>query len=473
VQAWTIVPPVPFIGNSSDEPVIPAWMILDDTTLGAWAATNGSTTVVTGGPGPNSAGATASIPYGSACRAGPRWVRHQPCAVRFGFVSHASEVAMPTLGKITVENPDEIRNTGAYDTGALIRVQTSSTETGTFADVSGTGSTPTIPVVAATRSYTFYDPNGIVSSWYRTRYENAGATRLSDWTPAFQVGDETAGLLCSLYDVQQELGGTQSANDNESILEKIRQVSTAIEGYIGQWLAPRPTNPASTTTLLFDVPYDNRLVRRYHKSLLLDRGSRLTGIRTLTASASPPSSQPDSGGSYTAATVADLILRPFPSADGPARRLDLQQLPDGADGPLLPGHGTPCSHGLLRLGRGAGRHPGRRHPGRHAPVHRQGRRRDRGGGRAERDRDPAARHVGRGPADARAVPDHGRRLMDLAAIATAIATTIGTVTVGSDTATATEQLPNAVGRIALLVYPPVGDLEIGVSRCGTTTTTSR
>lgn len=54
--------------------------------------------------------------------------------------------------------------------------------------------------------------------------------------------------------------------------------------------------------------------------------------------------------------------------------------------------------------------------------------------------------------------------MNLQAIATAIAVTIGTVTANGETATATADLPNQVGRLALLVYPPTGTLEIGVSR---------
>jgi hypothetical protein len=229
---------------------------------------------------------------------------------------------MPNVLTITTENPDQILNAGLYGAGALIRVQTATTETGTFGDVTGTGSTPTIPVVTATRSYTGYDPAGIVSSWYRTRYENAGATRLSDWTPAFQVGDETSGLLCSLYDVQQELGGTTTANDNELILEKIRQVSVAIEGFVGQWLAPRPTDPASSMTLLFDVPW---MPYTYfaRRSLLLDRGARLTGIRSFSAVGTAATDQPDTGGTYTAATLTDILMRPWPSADGPATRIEL------------------------------------------------------------------------------------------------------------------------------------------------------
>ena len=49
--------------------------------------------------------------------------------------------------------------------------------------------------------------------------------------------------------------------------------------------------------------------------------------------------------------------------------------------------------------------------------------------------------------------------MDFRTIATGLATTIGTLTVGSESATATASLPNNVGKLALLVYPPEGDLS--------------
>lgn len=239
--------------------------------------------------------------------------------------------------RITVEDPDDIRNAGMYDTGALIRLQTSATEAGAFADVIGTGSTPTIAVVAATTLYLGKDPNGIVSSWYRTRYENAGGTRLSDWTPAFQVGDETAGLLCSLEDVKQRLWGTATTNVNqdEVLLDIIREVSADIESYVGAWLAPRPTNPASTKTLLFDVECDYTT-----RELVLSSEQRLVGIRTLTSMGVATTSQPESGGSYTAATVADVLLRPRPTADGPATRLVFNYPFTGPIGYFWPGYNT-------------------------------------------------------------------------------------------------------------------------------------
>lgn len=49
--------------------------------------------------------------------------------------------------------------------------------------------------------------------------------------------------------------------------------------------------------------------------------------------------------------------------------------------------------------------------------------------------------------------------MDFRTIATGLATVIGTLTVGDDTATATARLPDSIGRLALLVYPPETDLS--------------
>lgn len=201
---------------------------------------------------------------------------------------------MPNILQITVESAAELLNAGAFDTGALIQIQTATSEAGAFADLTGTGSTPTIALVSGTRIYTGFDPSGASSAWYKTRYKNSGGTRLSDWSAAFQVGDETAGLLCSLYDVLQELGQA-SGNDDETIIEKIRQVSRQIEHYCGRWFAPRPLS--GTATYRFHTEAGNVLhVPR--------------GIRSITTLGYATEDQPDSGGTYTLATSTDYYIDP-------------------------------------------------------------------------------------------------------------------------------------------------------------------
>ncbi len=50
--------------------------------------------------------------------------------------------------------------------------------------------------------------------------------------------------------------------------------------------------------------------------------------------------------------------------------------------------------------------------------------------------------------------------MNIKTIADAVATTVGTVTANGETATATASLPNQVAKLALLVYPPSGNLAL-------------
>jgi hypothetical protein len=215
---------------------------------------------------------------------------------------------------ITVENPTALRDTDLYGTGALIRTQSSATEAGAYTDI--TGSDTTVLLVDDQRAYTVNDPLGAASTWYRTRFENAGATRVSDWSPVFQTGDETGGLLCSLFDVKQDLGiASTDTSEDETILEKIRQVSAAIEGFTGRWFVPRPTDPASTT------------IYRVHSRA----GYRLElpkGIRSITTLGVAINDQPASGGTYTTLSASSYYLDPPEmerDANWPATRVCLSR----------------------------------------------------------------------------------------------------------------------------------------------------
>ena len=204
---------------------------------------------------------------------------------------------MPNQITILVEDPDAILNAGMYGAAAEVQLQTSATEGGVYADVSGTGSTPTTIVLTGVRSYSGYDPSGTSSSWYRTRFTTAdGTTRVSDWSDPFQVAPEGSGLICALWDVKQELGEETITTNDELITEKIRQVTAVINGYTGRLFT---RNPASgTTTFLFDVPYSTSVLRVPK------------GIAAATALEVASESQPESGGTYTTVTAGEWFLRP-------------------------------------------------------------------------------------------------------------------------------------------------------------------
>lgn len=205
---------------------------------------------------------------------------------------------MSNIIHIDVAAPDEILNAGAFAAGAVIRLQTSATETGAYADVSGTGSTPTIAVVTLTNSYTGYDPNGSSSSWYRTRYENSAATRLSDWSAVFQAGGEEAGWLCSLYDAERRLvqsGSTLNDDERALVMGYIPEVSDYIRQVTGRRLSPDPLSGTKTY----------RVHTKAGRVLWLPRG-----IRSITTLGVASTGQPSSGGTYTTATAADYYIDP-------------------------------------------------------------------------------------------------------------------------------------------------------------------
>jgi hypothetical protein len=127
--------------------------------------------------------------------------------------------------KITVDNPAEVLNTGAYGAGAVLRVQSAAAEAGPFTDVSGSGSTPTIPIVLGDTVYTGYDPNGTTDAWYRTRYENAGATRASDWSDAFQLGRQT---YADLDDLKEHIEPPDDSKDN-LLLDLLKEATDALD----------------------------------------------------------------------------------------------------------------------------------------------------------------------------------------------------------------------------------------------------
>lgn len=166
--------------------------------------------------------------------------------------------------------------------------------------------------MAGTRSYTIYDLVGAVDSWYRLRYTKFDGTSPSAYSTAFQSGDESGGFICSVYDVEQRLGGTASANDRETIIEFIRAVTVGIEGYCGRWFVPRPLSGTATY----------RVHTAYGRVIRLPKG-----IRSVTTLGLATIDQPATGGTYTTATATDYYLDPPEmerDAGWPATRLCLR-----------------------------------------------------------------------------------------------------------------------------------------------------
>jgi hypothetical protein len=242
---------------------------------------------------------------------------------------------------MTCENPEELL--AGFGAGARIRIQSGSASAGPFSDVAF------VTLVAATRAYTYEHLAGTSSTWYQTRFEDSTGANANDYLTPFQVGDEQAGYLCSLYDVKQRLGiAPTDLTSDEDIAEFIGQVSAEIAGYTGRWFARVPSS--GTTTFLFDV--DVREGWYFRSFWLAGRTLRIpVGIAQATTLELATTSQPDSGGSYSSIATSDWFIHP-PTAQRdfgwPATKLILSDRPTGGGlAQFYPGYNTVRLTGAL------------------------------------------------------------------------------------------------------------------------------
>ncbi len=151
---------------------------------------------------------------------------------------------MPNILTIPVANPDQLLNAGAYGAGAVIQVQSAALEAGPFTDDG------TVPIVTAVTSYTYYDTDGTSPTWYRTRYENAAGTTISDWSLAFQPDQPTALVAYAVPgSVKRRMSSSDSYSaDDEAVLETLCK---GINGWI-ELIVGRALGPIASATYTFD-----------------------------------------------------------------------------------------------------------------------------------------------------------------------------------------------------------------------------
>lgn len=218
---------------------------------------------------------------------------------------------MANVLTLTAENPNQLLNAGAYGAGAVIRLQAASAQGGPFADVSGVGSTPTVPLLADTRAYTAYDPSGASSTWYRMRYEDALVAKPSEWSDPFQIG--TTGYA-DLVDVKQRFEKTDTDRYDEDFAEMIRQATDYIRGECNREFLPQ------TGVFLFD----GRDARAGGRCLRIPQG--IVSITTLEVADATL-------GSFSTISSPNFLLRPLPqdrSPGWPATELWMSDVASGA-----------------------------------------------------------------------------------------------------------------------------------------------
>lgn len=121
---------------------------------------------------------------------------------------------------LTLKAPDDVLT--GYGAGAVMRIQSSATEAGTFANLAAT---PTEPVVAAVYRYEHWDAAGDWTTWYRWRLENAAGTETGDWSAPFQgleaaKAAQNAGSYASIDDFLLEVGQIPSDSRRLAAIER-------------------------------------------------------------------------------------------------------------------------------------------------------------------------------------------------------------------------------------------------------------
>ncbi|MDP9145915.1 MAG: hypothetical protein M3N43_14700 [Actinomycetota bacterium] len=207
---------------------------------------------------------------------------------------------MPNILTLSVPNPDQILNVGAYGAGAVIQVQSGALEAGPFADDG------TVAIVSGTTSYTYFDSDGVTATWYRTRYENAAGAVVSDWSATFQP-DQSSALAnyVTLADLKARLGAGITAASDAVLTQICNETNQWIESYTGRVMGPVPS-----AVYLFDgsdAPNSQTLdVYRY--------GVRAVSLLELAS---------QTGGSYSTMAATEYFLRPTPTSQYPATRIYL------------------------------------------------------------------------------------------------------------------------------------------------------
>jgi hypothetical protein len=146
---------------------------------------------------------------------------------------------MPILHP-SIDNPDELLAWPGPE-GPVNRIQIERSDTGGGAGYANIGS---VTIQAATRAYTFYDPNGDNADWYRWYVSNAGNTFPSSanrlYSEEQQPGETTptaTGAYATPVNVKTRLG-IDDTDDDELLGRVCDQVNQWIETKTGRILAP-------------------------------------------------------------------------------------------------------------------------------------------------------------------------------------------------------------------------------------------
>jgi hypothetical protein len=129
---------------------------------------------------------------------------------------------------VYLDAPSALLAADAFGAGALVRAERAAGEAGPYAEIA------TAAIVADQHRYTFWDPDGSETSWYRWRVSNAGNTVQSAYSDPLQGDDLADPSVSGRYaTVDDVLGTYKQAITDEKTLNRIDQaLETATQNII-------------------------------------------------------------------------------------------------------------------------------------------------------------------------------------------------------------------------------------------------
>lgn len=252
---------------------------------------------------------------------------------------------------LTLKAPDDALT--GYSAGAIMRIQSSTTETGTFADLAAT---PTETIVAGTYRYEHWDAAGDWSTWYRWRIENSGGTETGDWSDPFQgleaaKAAQNSGSYASIDDYLLEVGAIPADSRRLAAIEL-----ALVEG--------RERLDLEIGRDAFRHPQSGTETRMYHGN-----GESILHVHEGIVSLTSVEVRTETGGAWTTIATADWWLEAQPGqlTTRSGEPYFHVRLSDGADYRTFP----KGEHRVRLVGAFGWARPSRRHVGANIDLARQ------------------------------------------------------------------------------------------------------
>lgn len=221
------------------------------------------------------------------------------------------------LVRLAVDDPDELLAASGYGAGALVRVQSGAASTGPFANVA------TAALVSKTYEYLVYDQAGTSTTWYQTRYENAGGTVVSAWSSPFQASGGSG--YCTLPAARLRIFNDSTVvKDDDLISSFITQASARVESITDRTFYRDPPD-GTNGTFLYDgfQASDGGPIVAGGRCLIESRGIvSLTTVEVATFT----------GDTFRTIPTSDWFLRPSrPTPGWPFTQLWITNVPSSGD----------------------------------------------------------------------------------------------------------------------------------------------